>query len=409
VALALWKIALLCLAAVSVPLHGYGVYVLLLLLAASVRPRPARSPLPGEPPRIAVLIVAHDEERVVHASVASLVAQRYPADRHAVFVVADNCTDRTAEVARAHGARVLERRTGSAEGKSRAVAFGIDAIRAAGGFDVVTVFDADNAADPDFLEVIAARLATGERVVQGFVDSKNPDASWVAGSSALGFWAIAELAQAPRERLRLSTPLMGTGFALRLDDALDLLGTGGGLTDDLDLGARLALRGIRVAYEPSARTVDEKPTELSTAVAQRHRWMRGRWVVVGGSVPALLRLGFSPGAASFATRVRAVDVAVQLVAPSLLFTAVATGLVSLAVAVVFWVSGLSLGPFLPGSLAATATYYLVPALGIARHRPGMAVWLCYLVQPLYLALSLPLAVSGFATRHGARWVRTPKG
>jgi hypothetical protein len=73
------------------------------------------------------------------------------------------------------------------------------------------------------------------------------------------------------------------------------------------------------------------------------------------------------------------------------------------------VSGLSLGPFLPGSLAATATYYLVPALGIARHRPGMAVWLCYLVQPLYLALSLPLAVSGFATRHGARWVRTPKG
>src|SRR4029079_8330448 len=99
-------------------LHGYGLYALALVFAGALRPRTARAPAPAAPPRIAVLIVAHDEARVVAVSVDSLVAHHYPEDLYAVFVVADNCTDATAEVARAHGARVLERRTGSAEGKS---------------------------------------------------------------------------------------------------------------------------------------------------------------------------------------------------------------------------------------------------------------------------------------------------
>jgi hypothetical protein len=126
-------------------------------------------------------------------------------------------------------------------------------------------------------------------------------------------------------------------------------------------------------------------------------------------VPALLRLAVLPGPATLPARLRALDVAVQLVAPSLLFTAVAAGLLSLLLAVVRTSSALPVGALLTGSLAATATYYLVPAIGIARHRPGALVWLCYVVQPLYLALSLPLAVSGFLTRRGTRWVRTPKG
>jgi cellulose synthase/poly-beta-1,6-N-acetylglucosamine synthase-like glycosyltransferase len=202
---------------------------------------------------------------------------------------------------------------------------------------------------------------------------------------------------------------MGTGFALGLDDAKELLGTGGALTDDLDLGARLALRGIRVAYEARARTVDEKPTRLATAVAQRHRWMQGRWAVAGRHLPALGRLSLLPGPATLATRLRALDVAFQLVAPSLLFTAVATGLLSLVLAAISALSAHPTGPLLSASLAAATTYYLVPAIGIARHRPGATVWLCYLVQPFYLALSLPLAVSGFLTRRTGQWVRTPKG
>ena len=396
--------------AFTVPLHAFGAYAVSLVALAALRAK-RKPPEPDEsrpPPRIAVIIVAHDEERVILDSVKSLMAQRYPADSYAVHVVADNCTDRTADLARSAGASVLERSGGGPSGKSAAVAFGVSEVEARGVFDAVAVFDADNIADADFLTRVAARLTSGERVVQGFVDSKNPGASWVAGSSAIGFWAIAELAQAPRERLGLSTPLMGTGFAISLDEARRLLTTGGALTDDLDLAARLAARGIRVAYEARARTVDEKPTGLRAAVAQRHRWMQGRWAVAGRHVPELLRVAFGPRKNGFGARFRSFDVAVQLVAPSLLFTAVAIAL--LAGTALSHAPHARFGaPLASWSLAVAAVYYLVPAAGIARHRPSVRVWLCYLLQPGYLAWSLPLAVSGFVMRRGERWIRTPKG
>src|SRR5262249_52954471 len=141
-------------------------------------------------------------------------------------------------------------------------------------------------------------------------------ASWVAASSALGYWAISALAQIPRERAGLSSPLMGTAFAVARDDALRFLRDGESLTDDLELGARLALEGVRVCYEHGARSLDEKPAALDVAVRQRKRWMQGRFEVAGRYLPALVRRAvFGPGGAC--ARVRAADVAVQLVAPSL--------------------------------------------------------------------------------------------
>ncbi|HEX4340979.1 MAG TPA: glycosyltransferase family 2 protein [Polyangiaceae bacterium] len=389
----------------TLPFHAVGLYSVALVVLARLAPRRnthSDAPVPATP-RLALLVVAHDEEQVIAESVKSLVALRYPAGAHAVIVVADRCTDRTAEHARAAGGRVLERRDGPG-GKSAAVAFGVEALSGEG-FDAMAVFDADNVADVDFLEAIALRLATAE-VVQGFVDSKNPGASWVAGSSALGFWAIAEMAQAPRERLGLSTPLMGTGFVMSMELARRVLTTGGGLTDDLDLAARLAPLGVRVAYEARARTVDEKPTRLGTAVAQRHRWMQGRWAVASQHVPALVREALS---GSRGRRWTLLDVAFQLLAPSLLFTAVATALLAVTAIAVDGFAGLAAPRGVLLSLAFAGVYYAVPAAGIARHRPGAAVWLCYLFQPFYLVLSLPLAVTGFVTRRDRRWVRTPKG
>src|SRR5260221_1567302 len=396
--------------ATALVLHAFALYAIALLLLASLRPPlVGATPSARALPRIAGLIVAHDEERVVMDSVRSLMSQRYAEGQYAVCLVADHCTDRTAEIARSAGAQVIERAEGRAEGKSAAVAFGIEAVARDGAFDAVAIFDADNVADADFLGKVGERLARGERVVQGLVDAKNPGASWVAGSSALGFWALAELAQAPRERLGLSAPLMGTGFAMRLEDAREVLSGSSSLTDDLDLGARLALRRIRVAYEPEARTVDEKPTRLRTAVAQRHRWMQGRWAVARQHLPALLAEALGRSGASLAERARMLDVGAQLVAPSLLFAAVATAALAAGAS--------ALDAAMPGivriptswSLAAAALYYAIPTIGIARHEPPARVWLCYLLQPAYLALSAPLALSGWLARRGGRWARTPKG
>jgi len=392
-------------------------------------------PASTQRPRIAAVIVAHDEERVISASVTSLLAQRYPEERFQVFVVADCCTDRTAALARSLGATVLERGPEhEGRGKAFAVAFGVEAVLGAGagpdtggaGFDAIAVFDADNTVDPGFFEAVAARFVDGERVVQGLVDAKNPGASWVASSSALGFWALSAVNQAPRGKLGLSCPLMGTGFVMGGAEAALYLAGAESLTDDLELGARLALAGIPVAYEASARTLDEKPTRLDTAVSQRHRWMQGRFAVAERYVPRLLghALGrgarddlpdgaLSPGAPSLAERLRALDVAFQLVAPSLLFTGVALAGVGGAGALLRLVAprtALSLlAPWPAFALAAAALFYAAPIPGIARFRPPAKVWLCYAAQPLYLALSAPLALRGWLGRRSSTWARTEKG
>ncbi len=422
-------VAAVVMAAGLVALHAVALYAVSILFLGAQRAGHTRRGDVGAaanaaaaPPRIAALVVAHDEERVVVRSVRSLSEQRYPESRFAVFVVADHCSDRTAAVASAAGATVFERRGPKAEGKAPAVAHGVSAIATLGGFDAVAIFDADNEVDPGFLAAIAARFDAGERVVQGVVDALNPDASWVAASSALGFWAIAAVAQRPREALHLSAPLMGTGFAMELTAAVRFLGDASSLTDDLELACRLCLDHVRVAHEPLARVFDEKPTTMSAAISQRHRWMQGRWSVAHRYFAALGARAFGPGASSFAERCRAADVAYQLVAPSLLFTAVALAVFSGALTLLLAAVALSVHarlapiPFEGGfrtlalaSFVAAALYYVVPAREIARFRPSAKVWLCYALQPFYLVLSLPLSISGWLTRRRRAWKRTPHG
>lgn len=395
-------------------LHAFGMYAVLLVVAGLLTARraargtgaatSAATPLP----RIAAIVVAHDEERVVDHSVKSLVSQDYPRDRFDVIVVADHCTDGTARVAREAGATVVERSSGQAEGKPAAVAFGVHEA-AALGVDAVAIFDADNHVDGKFLSRMAERLQEGQSIVQGLVDAKNPGASWVSGSSALGFWAIAEIAQRPRERLGLSVPLMGTGFAMRLEEGRALLERAQTLTDDLETGARIALTGLRVAFEPEAITFDEKPHAIQIAAAQRKRWMQGRWHVAEQYVPKLVVQSVSPGKPR-AARLRMLDLAVQLLSPSLLFIGVATCVAS-AVLLIVEREWLSIPPsaFAYLSFGMGAGYYILPAPFIARHRPPASAWACYLVQPGYLALSAPLAVRGFFSRKRKGWFRTPKG
>ena len=410
----------------KIVLHGYALYVGGVAAVAMCTPRRSPSPVQGpratartqpddEPLRFAAVIIAHDEERVIERPVLTLMGQAYRRDRYDVIVVADNCADDTAERARLAGARVLERSTGAAQGKSAALRFALDWVAAQNRYDAIAVFDADNEVDPRFLACVEERLRGGERVVQGVIDAKNPDTSWVSASSALGFWAIAAVAQAPRERARLSAALMGTGWAARMELHRSSGLAPASLTDDMEIGALLALRGVRVAYEPGARVFDEKPTELRSALGQRRRWMQGRWSIARTFVPQLLKRAIAPGSDppfDAASRLRALDVALQLVAPSLLFTAVALmaigGLELLLGTAGVGIEGGATGVIHGGTatiLLGTA-YYLAPALALRRFHPSTFTWACYLVQPFYLLFSAPLALVGLVLTRRKQWTHT---
>ena len=153
------------LAAAGLPFAASGVYLLALALASFRRERPARPLYPIA--RLAVLVPAHDEEELVGRCVSALRAQTYPSSRRRVVVIADNCGDRTAEVAAAAGAEVLERRDDHRRGKGHALRWAMDRLLAeTEPPDAVVVVDADSIADRELLGELAAALATGADVAQ---------------------------------------------------------------------------------------------------------------------------------------------------------------------------------------------------------------------------------------------------
>jgi cellulose synthase/poly-beta-1,6-N-acetylglucosamine synthase-like glycosyltransferase len=269
------------------------------------RARPAK-----EHRRFAVMIPAHDEELVIGQLLESLAAQLYPKDRFGVFVSCDGCTDRTAAIATERGAVVLEREARDATGKTANLRWALGRIPL-DAYDAVVIFDADNLVDESFLANMNDYLEAhpDTEAVQGWLDVKNPDDSWVTRVYALAFWYANRFWQAARENARLSVNLGGTGEVL----AVSMLRRTGwdwaSVTDDLELTCLIVLAGGRVRYNPYAIAFDEKPRTERASHEQRARWLRGHyWALVrfGGS---LAKRAFRGGGA------RAFDLMLHLLIP----------------------------------------------------------------------------------------------
>ena len=233
--------------------------------------RPTR---PDENPLFRVVIPAHDEERVIGNLVSDLQSQQYPSDRYRVWVLADRCADATARVAARAGAEVLERTVGP-DGKGALLDWYLEHHPVADEEGLV-VLDADNRVEEDFLSLLSAALADGDRVVQASVLPSNLDASPIAAAAGLGDWMVREMTYRKAAARGWSVELGGTGFCATGAALAAAGGWSGSLTEDLDLTVRLLLAGHTIRYLPEARVWDEKPATLRTAVEQRRRWAQGR-------------------------------------------------------------------------------------------------------------------------------------
>ena len=238
-----------------------------------------RHPASGKKLRFAVLVCARNEERVIELPVRSILETSYPEDRLKVFVIADNCTDRTAEVACAAGATVWEKSTPSS-GKGDVLSWGIERVRELGGFDAVAVFDADNTVDCGWFDAVNDALNDGECVVTGCRRASNVGANTISGWYSV-YWAMMnELSNRVRTNLGLSGKLTGTGFAFLLS-VLDADGwRTRTMVEDVEFTIQGNLAGRRVAYVGGAGYADEQPVTLSAMWRQLCRWETGCWQVV---------------------------------------------------------------------------------------------------------------------------------
>jgi len=223
--------------------------------------------------KVRTVVAAHDEAAVIGGIASDLAGQDYPGDVLTSVVVADRCSDDTADIAAAF-IDVVERRSGSG-GKGAAIAWYLRA-HPLDENEAVIILDADNRIDQNYVSGVVAELDAGSQVVQTYLDVANPDGSVLATAGALTYWASNRMVQLARSNLGWSCDLGGTGMAFTgraLDDAG---GFADDLTDDLALNVRLNLAGHRATWIHHVRVYDEKPTDARSTIAQRARWVRGK-------------------------------------------------------------------------------------------------------------------------------------
>ena len=231
--------------------------------------------------KFGIIITARDEENVIGCLLDSVNAQEYPEGLIKVYVVADNCIDDTAEIARGKGAVVFERNDLTKIGKGYALNFLFDKIREEDNCDAYVIFDADNLVSPDFMTEINKAYCKGFRVVLGYRNSKNYASNWISAGYSLWFLRDSEYLNHPRMLMKTSCLVAGTGFLI----CKSIIEENNGwhffsLTEDVEFTANMIIKGEKIGYCPTAMFYDEQPVEFRQSWVQRVRWTRGFYQVV---------------------------------------------------------------------------------------------------------------------------------
>ena len=227
--------------------------------------------------KYAIVIAARNEENVIGNLLDSIKKQDYPSELLTTFVVADNCTDKTAEIARKNGAVCYERFDNERKTKGFALQYLFEKIEEDYGrinFEGYFVFDADNLLKKDYITRMNEAFDSGEKIITSYRNTKNFDENWIASTYALHWIRSIRCNHRARSVLRLATNIQGTGFLFSNEIVKDGWKYTS-LTEDRALTADAVAQGYRISYNDDAMFYDEQPTSLKIALRQRLRWSKG--------------------------------------------------------------------------------------------------------------------------------------
>ena len=378
-----------------------GVLLAQVLMALRRPGRPGGDALPAVPAgTLVVLVPAHNESAGVEPTLACIRAQLQAGDR--CLVVADNCSDDTAERARQAGVEVVERQDSLRRGKGYALDFGLATLAAQASVpQVVVIVDADCLLAPDALAILRRRCLASGRPVQALYLMK------LSGPAALGR-RFAEFAWRVKNRVRprgsdgLGWPcqLTGTGMAFPWDALRQVNLAHGDLVEDMRLGVELALAGRAPVFAEEALVWSHFPETAQAEASQRRRWEHGHLALIARLAPPLLKHGL------VRRDLPALGMALDLAVPPLAFLVLTIGgLMGLTAGLALW----GLPWHLPLGLAWVAAMALT-----------LAVWLAWrgwgrdllggrelLFVPWYVLRKIPV-YAGFWLSRQREWVRTDR-
>lgn len=354
--------------------------------------------------RFALVVAAHNEEKVIRQIIDSLKKLNYPKDLYDIFIVADNCTDNTAEIARQEGVYVYERFNTVKRGKGYALEWIFDKIfKLDKQYDVISVFDADNVVSSNFLMEMNKQFCKGYKVVQGYIDSKNPYDSWITSSYAITYWIMNRFFQLARYYCGLTCALGGTGFSVDTE-ILKKFGWGATcLTEDLEFTMKLALNDLKVAWCHDAVVYDEKPLTLKQSWTQRKRWMQGHTDCAIRFIPKLLKKAIKE------KNIIAFDCVIYLLQP---INLVFMGLLTI-MAYTQWLFpkgtffGMdSLVPYHIWTILMIAQLLYGPLIVASERKFNIKTLIGFLVYPIFTFTWVPITIQGFLERNNKEWTHT---
>lgn len=380
----------------SLPLLVVTGYLFLLTLCSGSLLVP-----PATVPRLKFLFIvpAHNESAVIERTVRSLRAVDYPETLRRIVVIADNCSDDTAALARAAGAEVRERFSDSERGKGFALGFGYRGALDEGWADAVVVIDADTEVTPNLLQAFAARIESGAQALQAYSGALNPHVNWRTRLVTIAMTLMHRVRSRGREHLGLSCGVRGNGMCFVLPLLARVPHNAYSIVEDLEYSVQLGYAGVRIVCVDEAEVLAEMVSTNTAAESQRRRWENGRadfrrshgWPLLKAAIqrrdPVLLELAldvYTPPQAS-------------VVLALLALLALAGGLWALGVATVW--------ALLPPVLAMA---FLVAHIlrGVALSGLGLQGWLDLAFAPGYVLWKLLLKLRGNPAKEG--WVRTTR-
>lgn len=231
--------------------------------------------------KYAVVIAARNESAVIDQLIKSIQKQNYPRELVDIYVVADNCTDNTAEVARNAGARVFERFNKQRVGKGYALDYAFkNIINSSETYEAYFVFDADNLLDEAYISEMNKVFDQGYKIITSYRNSKNYDTNWLSAGYSLWFLREAKYLNNSRMILNTGCAISGTGFMV--SDEIIRKNNGWKhhlLTEDIEFSVDNAIEGIKIGYCPKAVLYDEQPYLFEQSWNQRLRWAKGFYQV----------------------------------------------------------------------------------------------------------------------------------
>lgn len=345
--------------------------------------------------RFVFVVPAHNEELGITATVQSLLSVQYPRSLFDVVVVADNCSDATAEQARAAGAVCLERHDINLRGKGYALRYAFTELIPKG-YDCFIVIDADSVVSPNFLLVLDARLCRGERVIQAYDGLSNPDASILTYLFQVGNLIENKLFWQPKESYHLPIMLRGNGMCFASDILEAHPWSAFSIVEDTEYGLLLIKNGVRIHFAADIGVYATQPETLQQAFAQRVRWASGNATLTKGKALGLIQAGITSNNANL------VDFGLSLIVGSrpLLLLAnillIICSVISGSKPLVIWAISLLLAQF-----AYIGCGVLLNGITVRK------MWRLF-ASPFYLAWLTMVSVFGLAGFRKNQWTRTAR-